>query len=476
MKLFGRTQIFTDVEEITSDNIVQVVDRATSVHNKNRSEITFLYNYYKGKQSILSRHKDIRPEICNIITENWANAIVSFYVGYLCGSPIQYVSSRADETVSKEISKLNQWLESEGKETKDHDLFEWQMIAGTSYRMTEPDSMYDRESDECPFEIYTLDPRDCFVIYNSHYHKKPVAGVILTYYSDLVNGELVRYKRYSVYTDDKFYEIKEGKIVKEEWHPMGMIPLIEYPANNARLGRFEIVISLLDAINALDSNRLDGVEQFIQSLMVVYNATIPDENANSIREKGYIELKSVGDAKADIKILSEQLNQSETQTLKNDLIQRVREIVGLPAQGDGTTGDSSNNGAALLKGGWENAETRAKETVSKFNESEQRFLRLIISLCNDMPKESLNLKVGDILIRFPRWKYDNLLVKSQVLTTMLSQEKIAPKLAFQSCGLFIDAEEAYRESMEYYDRRTEQPDNGVPEGVSGVPEKPEESE
>ena len=32
---------------------------------------------------------------------------------------------------------------------------------------------------------------------------------------------------------------------------------------------------------------------------------------------------------------------------------------------------------------------------------------------------------------------------------MLASEKIAPKLAFQTCGLFIDSEEAYKESVEW---------------------------
>jgi len=43
------------------------------------------------------------------------------------------------------------------------------------------------------------------------------------------------------------------------------IPIIEYPANKARLGAFEIVLPLLDAINNVESNRMDGVEQFIQA-------------------------------------------------------------------------------------------------------------------------------------------------------------------------------------------------------------------
>ncbi len=39
--------------------------------------------------------------------------------------------------------------------------------------------------------------------------------------------------------------------------------------------------------------------------------------------------------------------------------------------------------------------------------------------------------------------------KVQVLCEMLNNSKIHPKLAFQTCGVFGDAEEAYRISAQY---------------------------
>ena len=150
-------------------------------------------------------------------------------------------------------------------------------------------------------------------------------------------------------------------------------------------------------------------------------------------------------------------------------MQRVREIVGLPSQGDGSTGDSSNNGAMILKGGWENAETRAKESEIMYRQSDRKFLKLVLGICAGYRKGFV-LDYKDVDVRFTRRNYENLQVKSQVLTTMLATDKIAPKLAFQSSGLFIDPEEAYRESMEYYDnRRTEQPNNGVSVNTDTVP-------
>lgn len=446
---FGREQLFTDETEITEENVLKVISDVETKHKKNALQIKYLYEYYKGKQKIYQRVKEIRPEICNMVVENWANAIVSFKVGYLCGSPIQYVSGKSDKDLTKAIDSLNDLMEAQGKSSVDKDLIEWQMIAGTSYRALFSDK-------DAIVNLFSVDPRNAFVIYSNDIKHIPLAGVYVAEYKEKAKT----FREYTVYTDKNIFTVKDKKLINSEKNSLGAIPIMEYPANNARLSVIEIVIDLLDAINDIDSNRLDGIEQFIQSLLVVYNADIEGEDGNSIREKGLIQLKSVGDNKGDIKILSEQLDQSQTQTLKNDILQRIREIVGLPSQGDGTTGDSSNNGAMLLKGGWENAETRARESEVMFKRSEIPFLKLLFKILK--AKNVVSLEVEDVDIRFTRRNYENIQVKSQVLTTMLSNDKIHPKLAFEGCGMFIDPEEAYNMSRQYYEsnRRTEQPTDG----------------
>ena len=86
--MYGRRVITTDVDEITAENVVDVLREAMDVHELNRSEIDYLWKYYKGNQPILTRTKSVRPEICNKIVENRANEIVSFKVGYLCGEEV----------------------------------------------------------------------------------------------------------------------------------------------------------------------------------------------------------------------------------------------------------------------------------------------------------------------------------------------------------------------------------------------------
>ena len=171
------------------------------------------------------------------------------------------------------------------------------MICGTSFR-----SLFSDEEDT--ISISSLDPRNTFVIYSMDIQHKPLAGVYLATKKE--RGKDVDYL--TVYTPNEIITIRASKKVSVDKNPLGFIPIMEYPANNSRLSVIEIVIDLLNAINDLDSNRLDGVEQFIQSLMVIYNADVGDETINTLKEKGLIALKSTSDSHADIKILSEQLD------------------------------------------------------------------------------------------------------------------------------------------------------------------------
>ena len=59
----GRRVIKTSVASITEENVGEVLQKALSVHNLNRSEIDYLWKYYRGEQPIQHRTKDVRPEI-----------------------------------------------------------------------------------------------------------------------------------------------------------------------------------------------------------------------------------------------------------------------------------------------------------------------------------------------------------------------------------------------------------------------------
>jgi SPP1 family phage portal protein len=458
----GRTKILCDETEITAENVVALLTDALLTHQNNSAQIDYLYQYYRGNQPILSRTKTIRPEICNKIVENRANEIVSFKTGYLCGEPLQYVSRGSTDDISDGISKLNDMMLLCGKAAKDKELAEWMYICGTGYRMITPNSPYinsdivpklqnrrtDFMEDEAPFDIYTLDPRNAFVVYHSGLGEQPLIGVKFVEQKD-------KTIIYSAYTPTQYFEIVSDNLIgglrvkKTEDRPLRAIPIVEYPLNNARQGAFEVVLPLLDALNEVQSNRLDGIAQFIQSLIVLTNADIDDDAAKAIREAGLIKLKSFSENKASIDIIAEQLDQQQTQVLVDYLHQTILDIVGMPNRNGGSS--TSDTGAAVFqRDGHSSAESRAKSDELMFKEAERNVLKIALSIIRSTV--GTTLKLSDVETKFTRRNYENSLSKSQILTSMLANDKIAPALAFAHCGLFSDPEDAAKMSAEHYER------------------------
>lgn len=452
--LDGREQIFTDVEAITAANVVEVVNDALSVHNGNREEIEYLHQYLRGNQPIQYRVKDVRPEICNTIVVNRANEIVTFKTSNFLGEPLQYVSRGSDKAVPEAIEKLNSMMMSENKASKDMDLAYWMFTCGVGYRLVLRDKaeayMADELYDEAPFEIYTLDPRNTFIIRRNDVTERVLAGVTFTFKDDYT-------VKYTVYTADATYYLtgsmlSAGKLDRVVTHNFGMVPIIEYPCNALRMGAFEIVIDLLDAINTTESNRLDGVEQFIQALMVFENVDIDEGQFEMLRDKGAIKISSRDGLTSRVYYLNEQLDQGQTQTLIDDMYQMVLQIVGMPSQGNANTSDSSNNGAVIMKNGWWNAEARAKETEGMWRKAETEFLKIVLKICREV--NAFDLRISDILMKFLRRSYEDKLSKAETFC-MLINAKCPPLLAFQISEMVADSEAATRQYVQYQDEQEE---------------------
>ena len=454
---FGRRKIFTSVPEITPENVVRVLRQAMLTHLLNRNEINTLYDYYKGNQDILYRTKEVRPEICNNVVVNIANQIVTFKVGYQCGIPMQYTAAKSEEGLTGKIEDLNNLMGYENKAKNDQDVIEWNTICGTAYRCILPDEDFAKgEEDEAPFELTSLRPADTFIIYSNTMGEKPLASV--TFWTDTeftgeydskgINGRI-----FSIYTPKYYFEVKEGAIITSKENHLGMIPIVEYPANNARLGAFEVVMSLLDSISFIESNRLDGLQNFVQAFLKFVNCDIEYEDIPKIAQYGAVKVFSHEGKNADVDLVAKELSQTQTQELVNDLYDRILTICGIPSQGSGNTSDSSNNGASIVKHGWSGAETRAKQSEVMFEASEREFLKIALHILRD--KDVLDLKVSDIRMVFPRRNYEDVQSKVQALVQMLDNPKIHPLEAYSHSGLFTDPEAAYSHGMEWYEDQLE---------------------
>lgn len=433
--MFGRRPIYTAAREITRENVVQELTSALNTHNLNRAEIQYLWDYYKGKQPILQRVKEVRPEINNKIVMNIAYEAVSFAVAYLCGEPMQYVSREGREEVSDKVIKLNSYMFDIDKAAQDQEVVEWMNICGTAFRLALP-------GEDTPLRLYTLDPRDTFVVYSADIGHKPLMAVV--YYTD--TDEVTRY---SIYTETEFFEISDTILKTVKPHGLGGIPVFEYPANAARMGLFERCLSLLDGINTVESNRLDNVEAIVSAFIKFVNCDISAADYEEFLKKGAIKVSSADGQNADVDMVSTVLDQSQSQTLKDDMYNAVLKICGMPSSSNADSSASDTGQGVLLRNGWEHAEARAKDSEHQFKKAERPMLKRCLHYLKNLGL--LTLSAVDVDMKFTRRNYENIQSKAQVLDLMLNNPKIEPLLAFEHCGMFSDPEGAYKASMSYYD-------------------------
>ena len=424
-QLFGRTVIYTDEAIITKDNLISVLTKAISVHESNRSDIQYLYDYYKGKTPILGKTKEIRENINHKLWVNRAHEIVNFKLGYCFGEPIQYIRRGEEENLTADIATLNDYMYLADKATADKELAEWMLICGVGYRMTMPTN---------DLSIYTLDSRNTFVIRYSGLGNPVVAAV--TYVEKENLGRI-----YSVYTDDMFFETDLMAVQKEQSINQGGNPITEYRANNAMLGSFEIVLPLLDAINEVESNRLDDIVQFVNSFLAVVGAELDEETVKNINEWKMMALPEGADAK----YLAASMKQSDIQTLVDDLYQTILTICGLPNRNGGSS--TSDTGAAVqLRDGWEAAEANAKSIETMFKRSEKQFLKVALKILH--ANANLNLKVEHIEAKFARRHTDNILTKVQAMVQLLDAG-ISPEIAIATAGIWNDPTDVAIQSKKY---------------------------
>lgn len=472
---FGRRVLTWSIDKgkITAKEIQKILPQILREHDKNVREIQYLYDYYKGKQPILNKSKIVRPEINNKVLENHAFEIVEFKKAYVYGEPVQYVQKgeKENEKINPNISELNRFMESEDKSSLDKELAEWQYICGTAYRWIDEDDEEESQEDEAPFEIRTADPRKTFVVYSSDIKKEQLFSGYYSYFSKMIQTEdntsyMNKYRKITIYTDKFVCKFKESlgncELLEQEMpiNDMGYqkvkeYPLvhkghriIEYPLNEARLGLIELVMSSLNAINQVKSDDLDGIDQFVQSLLVFVNQDVDATELRELLALGAIKINSsTPDKPADLKLLVNQLLHSETKIVTDDLYNNVLTVCGVPRLNNKASGGDTGQ-ARLLGEGWTMADERAKQDELAFKKSERKCLKTVLSICKGRGKLE-NLKISDIDIKFTRNKSDNLLVKTQGLMNMQSAQ-VPPEIAFTICGLFSDPNDVYAKAQQYY--------------------------
>lgn len=456
--LCGRSSILCSEPSVDASNVELMCSRAKLVHAKNSYECEYLHNYFLGRQPVLLREKDVRPSINNKVVENRAYQIAKDRADALVGEPVTYsvrgtgatghreaqASTSETDELSHKVQRLNDACVAADKHASDLELAQWLCECGVGYRIVLPNPD-EATRGERPFMTASLDPRATFVVRRNDVFREPLfAG---TSVRDEVTGEELT----TVYTDRSRFLLRGGVLAEQGPNPLGMVPIVEYQLNPERMGVFEAVLSLFDAINEVESSRVDGVAQFVQSLMVFENVDFDHDDWEDMCRRGAVQITSTSDVAAKVYSITAELNQQQTQTLVDSFYKTALSICGMPFNVGGSGSTSDTGAAVTMRDGWSNSENRCKETEAMWKRSERLFLAAALSIMETY--EHIGLGPGNVEIKFTRRNYEAIQSKAQVLTTMLGSGKIHPRLAFEYCGMFSDPESAYDASAEYVEEQ-----------------------
>lgn len=384
--------MYTTEKDFSTDLLVKFIKK----HQKDIKRFDTLEKYYIGNHDILNRKKT-EGLSNNQLVCNHAKHITDTAVGYFVGSPIKYNGEK--------IESLVEWLQKADSVTTDMDVAKDCSVFGCGFEMV----YMSNEKTPTP-RVVSIDPRNCFVVYDNTVEHNPKFGV---YYYPIYSEEneiekfvyevTTEQKKYSGKLDKEFEEKEENK---EEPNPFKMVTIIEYWNNEEAQGDFEPVTTLIDAYNTLQSDRVNDKEQFVDAILLLINATMGDDeeeqskNYKSLMESKILELKQPsGEAgKADARWLTRELNEADVEILRKSIESDIHKFTGIPCLTDENFAGNSSGVAMRYKLlGFEQV-TAVKERY--FKEGLKQRLKLFTNIMGVKAKSVIRSE--DIQIQFTR--------------------------------------------------------------------------
>ena len=280
---------------------------------------------YVGRQPILRRRVSddpTRPN--NRLVCNHAKYITDMTTGYLLGAPVKYSSRQSD------LTELNQRYKRAGVRDVDPEIAKDMSVYGRGYEL-----MYYASDDAATVKVTNLNPTTAFVVYDDTVECRPVFGVhYLAQYGD---GDASRLQGYAVQVLTatrrwRYAASGDAAAIRQAGTPPDVhgfedIPMIDYANNEERMGDFEPVISLMDAYNLLQSDRVNDVERFVQAILFLRGFGLDEETAARLRTDRIL----VGpDADCEAQWLVNALSQGDVEVIRQNLESDIHKFAMVP--------------------------------------------------------------------------------------------------------------------------------------------------
>jgi SPP1 family phage portal protein len=436
MQLFGRRKIYTSLTP-TIENIPQILTEAFPIHAHNAAECQELIDYTNGKhKAVLERTKEVRKGITNRIVINNAFAYTRTFTGYFLGQPIQFTAKREDDALRDAIEELNNHTAQQNKAFVDIEVYTNSCICGIAYKGTFTNLDAKSEAD-APFTLVSLDPRYTFEVLSTAAGNKTV--LTCTYHDSVEGGQ--KHHNFLVYTDAEQitykvpyedtgtievkaahlvpYQLRDGTLVNSILHRYGRNPISAYYSNFSLIGKCELATGIMDAIDLLESNALDDVEQTVQSILTFFG--VPEEQIEEIQKTETGDVLAFSGQQGinqDAKFVTCSLNSNTVSELREALYDQLKAIVGIPDRKTRGGGGGDTMGAVKLRDGWADIEVIARNDETFWRKAERNSLEVMLEILKHSGHKMFSeVSARDVEISFIRNKHDDILSKVQAGAT-----------------------------------------------------------
>ena len=295
-------------------------------HMQGVPRLSRLRAYFDGGHDILRRSRSAGLPNLRMM-HAFPRYISTMAAGYLIGSPVHYVSAQQEAALSAVLWEY----EAGAIDSVDAELAKNASIYGKGVELLFADGNARPRS-------AVLDPRDAFAVYDDSVENEAMLGV----YAAPRRGPDGRIVDFSVHVYTKELELlyraksladpKLDAPIAVQRHYFGRMPLVEYWNDEDERGDFEDVISLIDAYNLLQSDRINDKQQFVDALLVLYGCTLEEDSRGRTPGQQLREDKalSLPDCDARAEWLYKQLNEADTEVLKNAIRADIHKMSMVP--------------------------------------------------------------------------------------------------------------------------------------------------
>ena len=426
---YGRKRIILDYDEVTPDNVNEILGKCLSTHASNKSDCQYLIDYFLGKQDILTRSESKTSTINNKTVVNYAYPITREIVGYTFGNPIELVQK--DIKYLEDVNKLSSIYDYEDAYYVDICTAIFDSICGVAYQMTLPSSMINKDdTPDVPIRYMCLDPRYTFVAFsNSTGNPQLLSGQITVDENGL--------ESYVLYTDDNVFRIDFDGNISVSKNVIGLNPITMIENSIFLTGDWEQAISVLNATNQVTSDALNDIEGTIKSLLVVLGAEFDDDDnatLKKIKEDRVLTLTNATGGNLDAKFISPQLDSTSVQNIREYLEDARNIITGIPdRENNGGGGDTGT--AVLNRNGWTDIEIVAKLKELFFKKGKKKQLEIGITILKILDLLSSDFSVINVDPVIGRHTTDNLQTKTQAFATLVATGELATIDCLEFSGL-----------------------------------------